>query len=506
MDVKELIQAICKEADHLKIQHVHHQNQGKDGKKGQTDEALATTHSDNAGRHRRHKSKCHNCGKPGHWACKCRSPKKVENLSGQSAQVSSGAAKPKNKLVGSTNIIVTDDIEGNGFWMAIEEINHTQADRVELDPFMGTSEQQEEEDTHTEFESMEDIFTCDESDSWMDKKGKDTADEGETASMVITPMEEDLSPCTELYDSGTTRHISPYKADFTSYKALSPPAYLNTANQQHFPAVGEGNLVIWVPNNGTERMLTLRNVLHAPAVAYTLVSIGALDEEGYATHIKDGHLEIISLHREQVGLIPCTPHQLYKVVHASDSVDTAELITVMELHCCLGHISVDTACKLVESSTVRGIELDPNSQESPCDACIFACTTHLPIPRPHISMPMKHFEDEVHTDVWGPSSILMQQGHCYFASFIDNCTHFTVIFLIQTKDKAFVAYKTFEAWVLTQQHCRGIKVLCSDCSSKYLSKAFNAHLAAAGMAHCLTLHDTPQVNGIVEQLNRMLLE
>jgi hypothetical protein len=111
-------------------------------------------------------------------------------------------------------------------------------------------------------------------------------------------MEEDLSPRTELYNSGATHHISPYKAYFTSYKALSPPAYLNTANQQHFPTIGEGNLVIQVPNNGTKHMLTLRNMLHVPTVTYTLMSIGALDEEGYATHIKDSHLKIISPHGE----------------------------------------------------------------------------------------------------------------------------------------------------------------------------------------------------------------
>jgi Integrase core domain len=178
----------------------------------------------------------------------------------------------------------------------------------------------------------------------------------------------------------------------------------------------------------------------------------------------------------------------------------------MELHHRLGHISVDTACKLVESGAVQGIELDPNSQESPCDACIFAHATCLPIPSQCISMLTKHFGDEVHTDIWGPSSIPTWQGRHYFASFTDDCTRFTVIFLIQTKDEAFAAYKTFEAWVLTQQHCRGIKVLRSDRGSEYLSKAFNTHLAAAGMACRLTLHNTPQVNSIVEWLNRMLLE
>ena len=133
---------------------------------------------------------------------------------------------------------------------------------------------------------------------------------------------------------------------------MSLPAYLNTANQQCFPTISKGNLVIWVSNNGTECMLTLCNTLHMPTVTYTLVSIRALDEEGYAAHIKGGHLKIVSPYREQVGQIPCILCQLYKVMHASDSMDTVELITVMELHCHLGHISVNTACKLVKSGTV----------------------------------------------------------------------------------------------------------------------------------------------------------
>ena len=48
---------------------------GQGGKKDPTDEALAATAS-NDGKRRRRKGKCHNCGKPGHWAKECRSLKK----------------------------------------------------------------------------------------------------------------------------------------------------------------------------------------------------------------------------------------------------------------------------------------------------------------------------------------------------------------------------------------------------------------------------------------------
>jgi len=77
---------------------------------------------------------------------------------------------------------------------------------------------------------------------------------------------------------------------------------------------------------------------------------------------------------------------------------------------------------------------------------------------------------------------------------------------MQTKDKALEAYKSFEAWALMQQCCKGIKTLCSDRGGEYLSKAFDQHLAAASTTWKLTTHDTPQLNGVAEWLNHTLLE
>jgi hypothetical protein len=43
-------------------------------------------------------------------------------------------------------------------------------------------------------------------------------------------------------------------------------------------------------------------------------------------------------------------------------------------------------------------------------------------------------------------------------------------------------------------------------SGKYLSEEFHQHLAAHGMKHQLTVHDTPKENGVAEHLNQTLLE
>ncbi|OAX31640.1 hypothetical protein K503DRAFT_660552, partial [Rhizopogon vinicolor AM-OR11-026] len=51
----------------------------------------------------------------------------------------------------------------------------------------------------------------------------------------------------ELYDSGSTRHISPYKERFETLSDI-PPKPFTAANKQTFNAVAVGEMVIEVPN------------------------------------------------------------------------------------------------------------------------------------------------------------------------------------------------------------------------------------------------------------------
>lgn len=486
INIDALTNQICEEADRLKSRRTRGQL-GQGGKKEANDEALAATGSDD-GKKKRRKGKCHNCGKMGHWARECRSPKKdkEESAGTQTAQASATSSKPENKPVGSANVIY--DFDGDGFWMATEEVpDRTNLVSAEPDPMLGATDDIENA-PHREGEEEVDL-------------GED-----EWVGAVITPADNDNRIRTELYDSGATRHISPYKSDFVSYSPLAPPVFLNTANQQRFPAIGCGTLVVQVPNGGAESELTLHGALHAPSVSYTLVSIAALDEEGYHTHIGAGYLDLTSPQGERIGHIPRTQGRLYKVVHALDSANAVEPVSIMELHRRLGHIAVESARKLVTSGAVVGIELDTDSPEMDCDACIYARATRLPIPKVRISSPAQDFGDEIHTDVWGPATIATRQNRRYFITFTDDATRYTTTFLLRTKDEALEAYKMFEAWAVTQHHCKAIKVLRSDRGGEYLSEAFNQHLQKAGTARKLTTHDTPQLNGIAERLNRTLLE
>ncbi len=296
------------------------------------------------------------------------------------------------------------------------------------------------------------------------------------------PVEEERPTRVELYDSGAMCHISPYRDDFRTYHALDTLLFLNAANGQQFPAVGTGSMVVNAPNSGGQSELTLENVLHAPSVGYTLVSLGALDDLGYRIAIGGGHLEIQSHGRERLARITQSARGLYHVSHEGEGGYAVEIVTVMELHRRMGHIAPASARKLVEAGLVTGIALDPSLREEHCEVCIFARATQRSVPKLRVSDQAQHFGDEIHTDVWGPTPVSTQRGQRYFITFTDDAMHFTCTYLLVAKSDVFSTYCQFEAWVKMQNHCGAIKVLRSNRGGKYLSEGFDKHLAATGTA------------------------
>ena len=166
----------------------------------------------------------------------------------------------------------------------------------------------------------EDVALIDESD-WL-------VEEGEEIAAAIAPTIKDRGERIELYDSGTTCHILPYKSDFSNYSLLNPPVFLNAANQQKFPAIGVGDLAIQVPNGSTESTLTLANVLHMPAIGYTLVSLGALDKKGYCASISGGNLDLFMPGGECIARIPQLACGLYCITHVAKLANAVETVSV----------------------------------------------------------------------------------------------------------------------------------------------------------------------------------
>ena len=69
----------------------------------------------------------------------------------------------------------------------------------------------------------------------------------------------------KLYDSGCTKHISPYRDDLIDFTDI-PPKSFRAANKQNFSATGTRNLIVDLPNGKEKSKLELTNVQYSPEV------------------------------------------------------------------------------------------------------------------------------------------------------------------------------------------------------------------------------------------------
>ena len=108
-----------------------------------------------------------------------------------------------------------------------------------------------------------------------------------------------------LFDSGASRHMSSYRDHFMNFKSIVPKA-ITAANKHTFEAIGKGDLTILIPNGSSTTHILLCDVLYAPKMGITLVSIGKLDVAGYTALFRDKRCQIFDTRKKKLGEIPLT--------------------------------------------------------------------------------------------------------------------------------------------------------------------------------------------------------
>ncbi len=103
----------------------------------------------------------------------------------------------------------------------------------------------------------------------------------------------------------------------------------------------------------------------------------------------------------------------------------------------------------------------------------------------------------VHTDVSGLMKMRSIGGANYFVTFIDDYSHYTVVYFLKEKSEVFTKFKEFEAKV-TNQMGKTIKVLRLDNGGEYTLKEFEQFLKQKGIKHQVTILKTPEQNGVAE--------
>src|ERR1700678_1351900 len=232
----DLISMLIEEADRQKAQFAQRKGLGK-GKEDES-EALAAGEAAKGKKWNGKKGvECWNGGEKGHFRNKCPKPKQ-ERKSGQ----------------GSANAVASDVEEGA--WAAAEVVD--------------------EEDSVAEVEDV-DWFCVDEEDKGEVGVEVETAPEkemelGDTSGIALIALNSAKSEgLAQLYDSGCTNHISPYRDRFINFKSIVPRKF-RAANQQTFSTTGVGDVIVDVPNgDGHFCKLKLSGVQCSPEIAYMLI-------------------------------------------------------------------------------------------------------------------------------------------------------------------------------------------------------------------------------------------
>ena len=173
--------------------------------------------------------------------------------------------------------------------------------------------------------------------------------------------------------------------------------------------------------------------------------------------------------------------------------------------CQVLHVSHEYIRQLLKKGLVTGIELDENSKSTFCESCEWGKKHRKPIQKKREDPKAKAVGEEVHSDVWGKAPVKTINGREYASTFTDGYSSHTRVFLMRAKDETLESYQSYEAWLNTQYDIV-IKTLHTDRGGEYMGDAFTAHLRKAGTVRRLTVHDTPEYNGVAERFNQTAIE
>ena len=533
MDASTLMTMLLQEAERQDLRNQKRKQTAGKAKDDEKNEALAVSTERPRGKRDMSKINCWNCGESGHFSSKCNKPRKSKD--------SESSVKPDPKKEGTSAAAVDSSSDDEGAWAAEEVVGQNAV----VDWFQEVVDSENEAasvgdvadwfedvvaavgtgeclDLATEsksgaYDDLPDLLYLSDSEAEGDEEeeelsscgGRDVSIEDllDTSGEAFVVAESvQTTGMAELYDSGCTNHISPYKSQFENFQCTTP-RHFRAANKQTFSTTGTGELVVDVPNGSGQTQLRLQGVLYSAEVGYTLVSIGRLDEAGFTVSFGGGKCVLVGEDGVEVGVVPKTSTRVYRVDHEQAVANAAEeRLTLDKLHRRMGHISLDAARKLLKDNMITGVRLEYSPTKNFfCASCVYAKATRKAAPKLRESERADVFGGEVHSDLWGKAPVESKGGKQYWVTFTDDKTRLTHLYLLRKKDETEKAYKQYEAWVETHMGVK-IKVLSSDRGGEYQGEDFVAYLKSKGTHQKLNVHDTHHQTGVAERRNRTIAE
>jgi len=250
---------------------------------------------------------------------------------------------------------------------------------------------------------------------------------------------------------------------------------------------------------------TISGVRHVKDLKKNLLSVRQFDNLGCKIQINNGIMKMIKgalmvlKARKTVANMFVLMGETYHEAEASIvSASPAEENTMM-WHQKLGHMS-EKGLKILS-----GQKLLPGLIKVTlpfCEHCVTSKQHRLKFSTSTTNS--KCILDLIHSDVW-QAPVVSLGGVRYFVSFIDDFSRRCWVYPIRRKADVLAVFKTFKAQMELESE-KKIKCLRTDNGGEYTSDEFDNFCQHEGIKNQFTMAYTPQQNGVVERINRALLE
>lgn len=318
-------------------------------------------------------------------------------------------------------------------------------------------------------------------------------------------------PLTWCIDSGCSNHLVNSRRVFSTYDVLEKPQKIYSAkNGVELEAIGIGSIEAIC--KFTKCKVTIKNVLHVPDVRKNLLSVSKMEDNNLKVVFTKGRVEAYS--ENKLLLVGNKKGTLYHVdmyVNLNNSVCNYSGVSeksenlVKLWHRRYGHLGYENLKLLSKDKLVHGLEnlknFDINNKH--CEPCILGKITRKPFNKKGYRA--KRPLELVHTDVCGPISPVTWDGHSFFVTFIDDYTHFVIVYLLKHKSEVVSVFKNYYNLV-TNHFGQKISKLRSDNGGEYINHEMKRFCSDNGILMQTTVPYNPESNGVAERMNRTLVD
>lgn len=321
-------------------------------------------------------------------------------------------------------------------------------------------------------------------------------------------------PVTWYIDSGCSDHLANDKSLFVELEPLKCPVEIAIAkNDECIVAKHSGKVKVISKVNNKDLLCTIENVLFVPELRCNLFSVMRVDDAGMRVTYAEG--EVAIYRGSELVASGKRDGKLYRLnfvrarVGENKSMLTCGLVpkNVQLWHRRFGHLNAKSLDQLIRRDMVSGLKLNggQNGKELvTCEACVLGKQTRKPFAVREGKRSSRVLE-LIHSDVCGPISPDGLDGAKYFVTFIDDWSHFVVVYLVEAKSEVFRYFKMYEAMATAKFGKKVCRLRC-DNGGEYRSNEFEQFCQEKGIQVEWTAPYTPEMNGTSERFNRTLVE